>query len=747
MSIAALKILEKVAPEKSKRALILGIIVIVLVVLGGLVEITRNTIKKPSKKQAEVQKQQDAELYADIFIKKLEGKTPQYFESLGRENEFKKHLIQGIKLAEDEDPANILSTLIRNEEKIDATTQENINGLIERNKEIVVFAQAQGELITALNATNKILKYSQQDSFAFRERGFINHRLGKVDDAEKDYIKSLELSKTDIDKACSLISTGVFYLRTAKLEKAAECFESAYTIGEILDNSVIKASSDINLSNVYNNLGKTREAETLMNRAIIEFEKIGDTKALTCAQINQATFYLEHGKIHEAKQRLESAEQIAEKEKDDLIRSTIYTNLSNVYSKLNDYYLAEVYVLKAIEIDKKLKMEGSLATNYGNLGIIFRGQGKLLEAEEAYKKSLILFRKLNDEQGICRGLMNMGNIKLQQKIYDEAKNYFEEGLGIARRIGNKQYIANGNGNLCVLHMEQGNFKDAETHIKEALSIYDDIKDEYGKANALFNLASIYKEVGSKEAAIEKWNESKKIFEEIGLPHRVENINNELSKLNEDYVKINDPNNIKKPYEFLIQTIKCKIPDGLVFAFEKINKDEEMTIEVNQETSFICFENGDKNSINEFIERIRLYYGKNVPDHKEEIKRDEIELNTINISKYEINITFPGNTFFKPTKGGQLIVNNAKGVIEIQKELSKFSNYEMFSVDRNTLAQRGWAKTKERDIGIILQKNNFDGDKLKVGFQAKDAKLTINKEGESYTDPLLELLKIEIKKIE
>ena len=748
LSIAALEIWKKAAvPDNSKLVFKLEVLLTLLGVVGVICGKVYTTIKEPSKKQVEAQKKQDAELFADTYLSKLEEKHPQFFENPERENEFKKYLIQGKNKVQDEDPTKILSSLINDEKNIDAKVKENIDRLVEINKEIVVYAQSQGELITALNSTNRILEYSPRDSFAFRERGFINHRLGKIDDAEQDYLKSVELSQTDIEKASSLISIGVFYSRTAKLEKAAECYESVYKIGERLDSSVIKASSAINLYSVYNNLGKTQEAETLMSRAIIEFEKIGDTKALTVAKINQATYYLQHGKIHEAKQRLEALKELAENENDDLIISSIYTNLSNFYSTLNDYFSAEIYVLKAIEIDKKLKLEGGMATNYGNLGIIYKCQGKLLKAEEEHNKSLILFRKLNDEQGICRGLMNIGNIKLQQKLYVEARSNFDEGLRVAKRIGNKQYMANGYVNLCVLHMEQRNFKDAETCIKEALNIYDDINDKHGKAYALYNLASIYKETGNKESSIEKWNESKMIFEQIGLPHLVLNVDTELSKLTADHTNINDPNSIKRPYEFLIQTIKCKIPNGLVFSFEKIKKNEEMTIEVNHETSFVCFDNRDKISINELIERLRLHYEKNPPDRKEEIKRDEIELNTINISKYEISIAFPRNTFFKPTRGSQLIVNNAQGVIEIQKEFSKFSNFEMFSIDRNTLAQRGWASTKDQDIGIVLQKNDSGEDKFKVGFQAKNATLTVNKEGESYKDPLLGFVKIELKKIE
>ena len=450
---AALEIWKRVVPETSRLAFILEIAVIVLGVIGVAVGIIYHTYKEPSKKQIEAEKKQDAELFADTLLSKLEEEHPQFSENQVRANEFKKYLIQGRNKVQDDDPTKILSSLINDEKNIDVKVKENIDKLIEINKEIVVFAQSQGELIIALNATNKILEYYPQDSFAFRERGFINHRLGKIDDAEKDYLKSIELSLSDIQKASSLISIGVFYSRIGKLEKAAENYESAYKIGERLDSSVIKGSSAMNLSDVYNNLGKTQEAQTLMNKAIIEFEKTGDVKALTYAQINQATYYMQKGKIHEAKQRLEALNELAENEKDDLIRSAIYTNLSNFYSTLNDYYLAEIYALKAIEIKKKLKLEGGMAINYGNLGTIYRRQGKLLEAEEAHNKSLILFTKLNNEQGICRCLMNLGNIRLQQKNYQEAKRYFEDGLTIAHQIGNKRYMGNGYGNLCLLHMD------------------------------------------------------------------------------------------------------------------------------------------------------------------------------------------------------------------------------------------------------------------------------------------------------
>jgi tetratricopeptide (TPR) repeat protein len=438
---------------------------------------------------------------------------------------------------------------------------------------------------------------------------------------------------------------------------------------------------------------------------------------------------------------------MADKEKEAYTKSVIYTNLVNTYIMLGDYHLAEVFAHKAIDISTKMKLEGGMAINYGNLGIIYRHQDKLLMAEEEFNKSLILFKKLNDEQGVCRGLMGIGNIKLQQKIYNEAKSNFEEGLSYAHRIGNKKYIADGYGNLCILSMEQRDFSNAENYVIKSLKIYEDINDRHRKAIALYNLASIYKETENRSGALAKWNESKNIFENIGLPHMVDNVNLQIRKLTGNMDNSSDPNDSADLYEFFVKVIKCNIPDGLQFSLEILNTNGGKTIGIDQETSKICFADGEETSVNNFINKIRLLYEKNPPDHLDTIPQGEIKLNSIDTKRYQVNIRFPASTYFRPTKGNQLLVKGAHGIIEIQTESKPFSKFHKFSIDRDTIAQRGWANTKDQDIGMVIQKNVSDEGKSKIGFESTTGKLTIHDPNEPNRDSILSQLSIDINRID
>lgn len=271
-------------PEKSATASNLTIFLIVLAVIGGVIKITYSTLQKPSKKEVEETKRKDAEAASDIFIAKLHELFPDNFLNPERTSEQKEYIIKGIERAKSDDPNKVLEDLIQQEKEIDSKIKENINDLIQRNKEITVIAQSEGKLEIAIDAANKILEYAPKDSFAFRERGFVNHRLGKIEQAEKDFIKGVDTSVTDIEKASALVGVGIFYSRIGQYQKAEEYLKSAYKIGKEIPNSMIIAASSLNLSNLYVYKNDTNSAKLYISEAIVELEKTGDKKrAYVCA--------------------------------------------------------------------------------------------------------------------------------------------------------------------------------------------------------------------------------------------------------------------------------------------------------------------------------------------------------------------------------------------------------------------------------------------------------------------------------
>ena len=746
--MGGIQIWKEKAPRKSKIAKKLTIALIVLGVIGGIITITYNTWREPSKKETKETKEKDfndiANRTSDLTIAKLQDQFPSYFVNPERTNEQKQYILSGIERTRGDDPNKILENLIQQIKKIELRIGEDTNNLIQRNKEITVFAQSQGKLDIALDATNKILEYAPEDNFALRERGFINHRLGNIEQAEKDFLKSIDTSKTNLEKAISLNDVGTFYSMIGQYKKAETYLKESYKIGKEIPNSIIIAASSLNLSTLYSDTNNAEDIKLYISEAIIEFEKAGDKKGVAYAQFNLATYYLQHGDMYEAKKRIDILKLTAEDENDELFKSVIYSNLGNYFARLGDYDAAKRYILGAIEIVEKQHLEGGLATDYENLGIIYQKQGDNIKAEDEYYKALVLHKKLNNLPGICGTLMSLSNIYAERKEYDKAKRSLDEAMDIAVKIDRKEYVAGCYAIIGTNYMEQRIYADAEINLNKALSIFIQIDDMIGKAVVLFNLGSIQKERGDKKGAIKLLGDSKECFKQIGLPHMVAMIDSKLNEL--DIRDINDTNE-NAPYTYFAKITKCKIPEDqpFVFSLEKVIKNTDMMVNTDGMTSYICFEEGEEILINDFIERVRAHYQKYPPSSEKDVNWFDLVDTKKHILKYKINILFPPKTFYKPTKGGQLLVIAAKGIFEIYEENHKFDNYETFSMDANTIAKRAWITKDAMRLGLIFKKNLYNDDRTQVGFEAENGTVTIYSQ-EDYPDPLMKKLKLEVEQI-
>lgn len=741
ITLTILQIWKVKIPERSELAVKIQVFIFIIGAIGGLIDISYRTINKPSKKQVEESKIRDAERIVDTFRAKCPELFSEEFLSPERKKEKDKYIIKSIERTKNIEPEKVLTELIKLEKEIDCKVHRNIDKLLQINKEIVIVSQANGDWDTALSSINKILEYSPNDCFAFRERAYINYKKGRIEKAEKDYSKSIEVSKTEIEKASTFISMGIFYTQIGQPSKAENHLISAYKIGqEILDSTIIAASC-LNLSTLYQHTGEIDKVKSYLSEAILEFEKTEDDKNIVYAKCNLATFYLCSGKIYESKKIIKDVIKLMENHSDEMLQQYTYSFLGNFYINSGDYIEAKKNILKAIEINKKNpKFESSLALDYGNLGIVFKNQGQIYKAEEEYSKALLLNKKSKNSHGICVNLMNLGNIYVEQEKYNKAEKYFEDAMSIAIEIKRKAYIANIYSNFGVMYMEQSNWDEAESNFNRALPIYDEIEDLAGKSKVIFNLASITKERGNKEEAIELYTKSKKIFQQMGLPHMMAKVENELVKLKDD--NTNDVNDSKQ--EFFMTMVQCRIPDGLMFSFEKIEPNKPMTVKADEKTSYICFNDGLEISIIDFVERVKQFYQTNPPKEDKDVKYANLQKNNEIVNKYEINISFPDETICKFTEGGQLWVKEAKGIIEICKKSSKFDNYEMFSMDENTIVKRGWVSENDMRIGLLLKQNIYqDGNEAQLGFQAEGGSITVNSDNKQI-DELISTLNIKIK---
>ena len=173
--------------------------------------------------------------------------------------------------------------------------------------------------------------------------------------------------------------------------------------------------------------------------------------------------------------------------------------LACLYKFIGELDHAEDMHNKSLEIEKKLgRLEGQ-ADHYGNLGLIYRTRGDLDRAEEMLKKSL----EINMELGRLEG---------------QAADY---------------------GNLGLIYRTRGELDRAENIHQKALKIYLNIGKLEGQANQYGNLGHIYQTRSDLKQTRSYWIQARDIFQQIGMPHRVKQIDDYLNDL---------PPGISRPYK-------------------------------------------------------------------------------------------------------------------------------------------------------------------------------------------------------
>jgi len=125
------------------------------------------------------------------------------------------------------------------------------DALIERNNEISAVAYLRGDIETALSATEQSLGLDPNGTNGLNQKGLILTLQGKLDEAEKTFIRIINIGEethNENTKAIGYGNLGVIYQRKGELDKAEEMQKKSLEIAEKLILRGLMASA-------YGNLG------------------------------------------------------------------------------------------------------------------------------------------------------------------------------------------------------------------------------------------------------------------------------------------------------------------------------------------------------------------------------------------------------------------------------------------------------------------------------------------------------------
>lgn len=310
---------------------------------------------------------------------------------------------------------------------------------------------------TAAEELQKILPYVTDPvvmASSLRCLGDCAEQRNQQKKAIEYYRKSLVMlekktgKKAEIERASTLMSSGLIYQKNGDLEEAFRFYKKAerlftnYKMYEKLLGLYPKIG-DIYLRN---NLDTVRNKEYIQKMEDI-LPKVSDPECLTEYYVNRANTYFYSNEP-------DKALEMGQRAVDILLKSP----------PVNDYLLG---------------------TAYYNLGYFHRNLEHLALAESYYRKSLEAYKKTGILYDITDATIRVGGSLYYQQKYEEAEKCLNKGLKMADSIHSEVLKRNAYDVLSYLEFERGNYKKAYNYLDAYVTLHLNILSEQTQKNIDF----------------------------------------------------------------------------------------------------------------------------------------------------------------------------------------------------------------------------------------------------------------------
>lgn len=264
----------------------------------------------------------------------------------------------------------------------------------------------------------------------------------------------------NLSPAARNIAAGTVLLRASDLHGAEESYGAALSAAHSTGDAHVAVTALANLSNVYRQTGRMREAIAVRGSVISMLREIGDLENLSGQLIAQGIERVATHHYEEATELLEEALQYAR--------------------HLGDQYVE--------------------ASALVHLGVPHFRLGHLDQAVELLQQGLEIARSAGYPQGVALAQSNLGNIELARKNYARAREYYTAGLQAAQRIRDRKGEMQVLGNLGASHLNESDWKAGIAHTEAAISIAQELKLAAEEQSFQLNLGHGYARAGVDEAA-------------------------------------------------------------------------------------------------------------------------------------------------------------------------------------------------------------------------------------------------------
>jgi len=250
--------------------------------------------------------------------------------------------------------------------------------------------------------------------------------------------------------AQSLMTLGVLYNRTGRLDLAQAAHEEALQISQEIKDPELSARILQNLSIVFEDRSEYDEAQKLLDLAVLSYQDAGR----------------------------------------EILPGQLYSGKANLAMDRGELVEAEAYLEQALAAFREIGDRRNEAMMLNNTGYLRRRQGRMDEAEDYHLRSLAIREEIGDRVGVGRIYGMLGAVYSSRGQYEEAVRAAREALVIARETADRLFEGTSLAQLADAEKALGNLESARSHYQEAKVVFVDIQDRGRTLQSDLNLADL-----------------------------------------------------------------------------------------------------------------------------------------------------------------------------------------------------------------------------------------------------------------
>ncbi|MDD2196128.1 MAG: tetratricopeptide repeat protein [Bacteroidales bacterium] len=300
---------------------------------------------------------------------------------------------------------------------------------------------------------------------AYHQLGYIYYNQNKFDEAEKYFINSSRIAKSDNypdGLALAYNRLGNVNQLTTNYLKALDFYTKALTLNKTQDNKPEIARTLVNLANVYGVIGQYQRSIEYFLEAMNTHESSGDKDGLGWTSLGIARLFKKLDLLDRAMQYAENALRYYQevlKESGNSIGVTLSLNeIGSIYHKLGDFPKALEYTNRVLDINRSNNNLHGQSANYLSLGVIYLDMHQNQFAKVNLSKALVLKEQVADSIDIAPLYRYLGQIEMEEGRLDAANIYFAQSLSFAKQHRLLPDISEAYLSLSQVYSKQDNYR-------------------------------------------------------------------------------------------------------------------------------------------------------------------------------------------------------------------------------------------------------------------------------------------------